>query len=213
MGPCRSDGVRYASLERFAIFATSSQVDLLIVSREIPLLGAPHRARKAVLWMHDLATAFPDPNRTVASRVEFRRDLDGERIPPPAGARRHRLPTHPHPCRAQRHRPVRGHAVGTTRPSSSAVCRPFPERGLEALVKPGGIMERLPEYRLTVTMYENYPPQMMPLLRAAVGVVRGAAQRRARRRLDSTGTSAADGALLRLRVPDSVRRGQLYSGS
>jgi SAM-dependent methyltransferase len=35
-----------------------------------------------------------------------------------------------------------------------------PERGLENLVKPGGIMEHLPDYTLTVAMYEHFPAHM-----------------------------------------------------
>lgn len=35
-----------------------------------------------------------------------------------------------------------------------------PERGLDNLIKPGGVMEHLPEFTLTVAMYEHFPEHM-----------------------------------------------------
>jgi hypothetical protein len=35
-----------------------------------------------------------------------------------------------------------------------------PERGLDNLIQPGGVMDHLPEYHLTVCMYEHFPDHM-----------------------------------------------------
>jgi hypothetical protein len=55
-GQLGSDGVRYIGMDSYSQFITTTEVDLLIVSRSPELAHLNHQARHCVLWTHDVAT-------------------------------------------------------------------------------------------------------------------------------------------------------------
>lgn len=152
-GALSAEGVRYVGIEHYAEFIGRAEVDLLIAGRDPALLAGPHQARRAVLWLHDLATfrRLRPALRAAAWRFdeawcvsEFHRrqvhavteyPLDSIRVLrngilrfPPAPA----LPREPR----------------------ALLYAARPERGLERLVAPDGVMAALPEFRLRVCGYE-----------------------------------------------------------
>jgi hypothetical protein len=55
-GDLDRDGIRWAGLDSYQRFAMSTEVDLIIGSRDPNFFGFPNQSRKNVLWVHDLAT-------------------------------------------------------------------------------------------------------------------------------------------------------------
>jgi SAM-dependent methyltransferase/glycosyltransferase involved in cell wall biosynthesis len=157
-GALGSDKVRYVQMEAYEPFITSTEVDLLIVSRDPTKINLPHQARKAVLWMHDLAThefmggALPHMAwcfDEIWAVSEFHR----QQI--------HQVTGYPLRCiRATRNGIVKVDVLETERLDNQLLYAARPERGLEHLVRPDGIMSRLPEFNLKVCMYANFPEHM-----------------------------------------------------
>jgi SAM-dependent methyltransferase/glycosyltransferase involved in cell wall biosynthesis len=158
-GGIGSDGVRYVQLEAFQQFISCTEVDLLVVSRSPELMGVQHQAKKAVLWCHDLATYHGPAQAIVATAWNFDEIW--------CVSEWHR----------QQYHTVTGYPLENIRATRNGIMKydvqdfggkipnqlvyaARPERGLEALVRPGGIMSRLPDYNLKVTMYDNFPPHM-----------------------------------------------------
>lgn len=163
-GDQSEDGVRWVSLEQYGPFITNTEVDLLIVSRNPDLLSLNHQAKKAVLWCHDLATykGFVPKIMNVAWNIdevwcvsEYHRQQIHDVTGYPLNF-----------IKATRNGIVKfDDLLPVTRVDRSLLYSARPERGLENLVRKGGIMERLPEFTLQVTMYENFPEHMMEYYR------------------------------------------------
>ncbi len=156
--PC-SDGVRWCSIEQYGAFISNTEVDLLIVSRDPTMLALPHQAKKAIFWMHDLATIKTFKPRLMDVSWNFDEIWTVSEY--------HRQQVHEttgYPLTnivATRNGIVKFDIMDIPREPKTLLYSARPERGLENLVKPGGIMERLPDFKLRVTMYENYPDHMM----------------------------------------------------
>jgi SAM-dependent methyltransferase/glycosyltransferase involved in cell wall biosynthesis len=152
-----SDGVYFNSLEVFMPYASATEHDLLIAVRDPRFLVFPAQCKKKVLWMHDIATKrgmqqvldqmawCVDELWTVSEwhrqqvheatgyPLEFIKALRNGIVPcvdnPPPGWRE----------------------------DKTLLYAARPERGLVNLIREGGIMERLPEYKLKVAMYAHFP--------------------------------------------------------
>lgn len=160
-GMLGEDGVRYINMEGYGPFITTTEVDLLIVSRGAEGLHLNHQARYSVLWTHDLATitgTLPSLQGSgwnfdeIWCVSEFHRQqyakvtgypLDHIRVLP-NGINEYDLKD-----------------KVFVRDDHVLMYAARPERGLEALVRPGGIMDCLGgAWRLEVAMYANFPPHM-----------------------------------------------------
>jgi len=158
-GSIGPDKVRYVQIEAYGPFAANTEVDLLIVSRDPRLFGVPHQARKAVLWCHDLATYHQYTPMLLQHAFNF-----------------DEIWTVSEYHRQQIHKVI-GYPLANIRATRNGISRwnidkvfprqdktllyaARPERGLDNLIKPGGIMDRLPDFKLKVCMYNNYPEHM-----------------------------------------------------
>jgi 2-polyprenyl-3-methyl-5-hydroxy-6-metoxy-1,4-benzoquinol methylase len=151
--------VRWAPIEQYSDFIQNTEVDLLVVQRDPRLLNLPHQARRAVLWAHDLAT------------YTFTADAVSQ-----LGTNWHEVWVVSEFHRKQFHE-VTGYPLENIKATRNG-CLPIstvdvprtrtllyaarPERGLEHLIKPGGVMDQLKGqgFVLKVSMYENFPPQL-----------------------------------------------------
>lgn len=158
-GSQHEDGVRYVSLEHYESFVTSNVHDVLIALRDPKLVSLPSLSKKKVLWMHDIATKrgygkqFEQMEFTfdeIWAVSEWHKYQIAEATGYPEErivALRNGIVDHEDVIPFGR---VPGQLLYASRP----------ERGLENLIKPGGIMEHLPEFTLTVAMYEHFPEHM-----------------------------------------------------
>jgi glycosyltransferase involved in cell wall biosynthesis len=158
-GGIGNDGVRYVGMEQYQQFITQTEVDLLIAQRTPELLALPHQARKAVLWAHDLAT-YNGPSQALQG---FAWNIDeiwcvsewhANQYAKVTGYPRESIKVLKNAITAQDVIPL------GSKDDRMLVYAARPERGLEALVRPGGIMSRLPEFTLHVAMYDNFPDHM-----------------------------------------------------
>lgn len=157
-GSIGEDGVRYVQIEQFHNFIATTEVDLLVVSRSPELFQIPHQARKAVLWCHDLAT-YNGPSQAVQA-VGWNFD-EVWCVSEWHKAQYHKVTGYPlDHIRATRNGIIPYIVEPMGRADAQLVYAARPERGLEQLVRPGGIMSLLPEFSLKVTMYDNFPPHM-----------------------------------------------------
>lgn len=152
-------GVRYVDINAYHQFIQATEVDLLVVSRSPELFQAQHQAKKAVLWCHDLATYYGPASKVHSMAWNF------DEIWCVSEWHRqqyHKVSGYP----LERIRATRNGIMKYDVPDwlervpGQLVYAARPERGLEALVRPGGVMSRLPEYNLKVTMYDNFPQHM-----------------------------------------------------
>jgi glycosyltransferase involved in cell wall biosynthesis len=152
-------GVRWVAIEQFNQFITSTEVDLLIVSRAPQFFNCAHQAKKAVLWCHDLMTHrsmgdFMNASwnfNVVWTVSEYHKD----QIHSICGYPKERIDVLDNGIVE-----FKG-LLDVPKREKSLLYSARPERGLEYLVKEGGIMEKLPDFTLDVTFYENYPEHMM----------------------------------------------------
>jgi len=157
-GADSSEGVRYVHINNYSAYISNTQCDLLIASRDPRIVAVNAQARKKVLWCHDIAT-----HRGLKSALEqcawtvdeiwavsdwYRHQINEVTDYP-----LNRIKVVPNgivPCQT----------LPAPRSETQLVYAARPERGLENLIRPGGIMERLPEFNLKVAMYAHFPPEM-----------------------------------------------------
>ena len=168
-GALGHDGVRYVSMEHYQGIVCSTPHDLLILSRDVRMAGLPHQAKHCVFWAHDLATyTFMAP-----ALQQLAWNLDeiwavsnwhADQIHTITGYPRARII-------AIRNGivDVRDDTLVTTqfgdpeKKEKTLIYAARPERGLEALLREGGIMEQLPDFKLRLSMYAHFPEHMKPL--------------------------------------------------
>ena len=153
-------GTRWVNFDQFIPFITNTEVDFLIVSRNPDLFNITHQAKKSILWLHDLATydQFLPKMMNVSwnfNEVWTVSEFHRQQV--------HLVTEYPlERIKATRNGIVKfDDIISTPKIQRSLLYSARPERGLEHLVKKGGIMEQLPEFQLNVTMYANYPEHMM----------------------------------------------------
>lgn len=153
------DGIRWKHIDDYPNFIVNTEVDLLIVSRNAEFFGHPHQARKAVLWCHDLATH----TYTTPTALSLGWNFDEVWVVSEYHRQQwHRITGYPlQNIRVTRNGITPIETIDMGKVPKQLLYAARPERGLENLVRPGGIMSRLPDYKLKITMYDNYPPHMM----------------------------------------------------
>lgn len=158
-GTIGDDDVRYLSLDGYQPFITTTEVDLLIASRSAELLHLNHQARYAVLWTHDLATIKGTMPILQGSGWNF-----NEIWCVSDWHRRQYAEVTGYPIDFIKVLPngVNEYPTGVIpRDPNTLLYAARPERGLEAMVRPGGIMDYLGGgWKLEVCMYDNRPPHM-----------------------------------------------------
>lgn len=168
-GSMGEDGVRYIPIEAWQGLVCSTPHDLLIISRDMRHAGVPHQAKHAVFWAHDLAThTFMAP---ALQSLSFNIDeiwavsnWHADQIHSVTGYPRERIIAMRNGIVDVRDDTVVTPTFGTPeRKDKTLIFAARPERGLEALVREGGIMERLPEFKLRVSMYAHFPEHMKPM--------------------------------------------------
>ena len=153
-------GLRWVAFEEFPGFISNTEVDLLVISRNPDMLNHNHQAKKAVLWMHDLATYQGFLPRLMGSSWNFDEiwtvsEWHKKQI--------HDITGYPLEfIKATRNGIVKfDDVLDLPREEKTLLYSARPERGLENLVRPGGIMSHLSDFQLRVTMYDNFPEHMM----------------------------------------------------
>lgn len=165
------DGVRWVELEQYQKFITNTECDLLVVQRDFRLLNCPHQAKKAVLWVHDLATytwtqegiqSLGTNWEEVWCVSEFHRQQFHEVTGYPIDK-----------IRATRNGISEIETMDMGPRTKTLLYAARPERGLEHLVKEGGIMDRLKGkgYTLKVCMYANFPDHMQGYYNWLMGII------------------------------------------
>jgi glycosyltransferase involved in cell wall biosynthesis/2-polyprenyl-3-methyl-5-hydroxy-6-metoxy-1,4-benzoquinol methylase len=160
-GGMDEDGVRYVSVDQFKAFVSNTELDLIIVSRNPDMFMTPHQAKKAVLWCHDLATYENFLPRMMNASWNFDEVWTVSEF---HRQQMHKVTGYPlDKIRATRNGITRIEGLlPVVKLEKTLLYSARPERGLDFLVKQGGIMERLPDYKLFVTMYDNFPEQLRP---------------------------------------------------
>lgn len=153
-------GVRWCDLAGYASFVENTEHDLLIVSRDPRMTSLPAQAKKKVLWCHDIAThrgmqmAFDNMQWSI-DEVWCVSEWHRQQI--------HKVTGYPlEYIVALRNGIVPVDVIPNDigRMPKTLLFAARPERGLDNLIRPGGIMERLPDHTLYVAMYEHFPEHM-----------------------------------------------------
>jgi glycosyltransferase involved in cell wall biosynthesis len=153
------DGVCYHDLREFGDYVAKTEHDLTIGLRDPQFMGMFCKSKKKVLWAHDIFT-----KRGMARALDVMGWTFDEIW---AVSEWHRKQIHEatgYPLEnivALRNGIVRYDDVTTLyRDKKSIIYASRPERGLDNLIMPGGVMDNLPDYTLTVAMYEHFPEHM-----------------------------------------------------
>jgi SAM-dependent methyltransferase/glycosyltransferase involved in cell wall biosynthesis len=157
-GAIHSDGVRYMHASLFLDYAGSTEHDLSIVVRDPAFLARPVQAKKTILWMHDIATKRGMQRAFDATHWTF-----DEVWTVSEWHRQQVFKTTGYPLShifAIRNGIIKTETVPMGRSKTSLLYASRPERGLDNLIRPGGIMDHLPEFQLQVCMYAHFPEHM-----------------------------------------------------
>ncbi len=152
------DGVTYVSIESYQGYAATATSDLTIIVRDPKLASFPAMTRKKVLWMHDIATkrgmqrAF-DAMSWCIDQVWTVSEWHRKQVHEATGYPLDNIV-------ALRNGIVPIETMKGPRLEKQLVYAARPERGLDNLIMPGGVMEHLPDYNLVVCMYDHFPEHM-----------------------------------------------------
>jgi glycosyltransferase involved in cell wall biosynthesis/SAM-dependent methyltransferase len=163
--PIAVNDVQYLPIQASSEYARGADIDVLIVSRASDFLSHPHNAKVCFLWCHDLAlqraegqvrgTMYQTDRVLLMSQFQKNQYKEVYGIPDEGiEVIRNGIDLSLFPAPRRSAEKVKGQMVYCARP----------ERGLENLVRPGGIMEQLagevPEATLLVAHYDNTVDQM-----------------------------------------------------
>ena len=151
-------GIRWSPLQAYQGFVATTEVDIIIGSRDPNFFSFPNQSKKNVLWCHDLAThnnsgalmAFAWNINEIWTVSEYHRQQYAKVTGYPLTriyATRNGISDV-------------GSLMDIPRSNNILLYAARPERGLVNLVRPGGIMSLLPEFNLKVAMYDNFPEHM-----------------------------------------------------
>lgn len=152
------DGVVYAPIQAYEQYALVNECDLLIATRDPRLVAMPTQARKKVLWMHDIAV-----KRGMGKALEQMEFTFDEIWCVSEWHRKQINEAIGYPLKnivALRNGIVPIDTIQSCRLDNVLLYAARPERGLDNLIKPGGIMDHLPEFKLRVAMYDHFPEHM-----------------------------------------------------
>jgi SAM-dependent methyltransferase/glycosyltransferase involved in cell wall biosynthesis len=152
------DGVRYVHLNEYKEFAANTESDLTIIVRDPMLCTLLAQTKKKVLWMHDIATkrgmgrAFEQCAWAI-DEVWTVSEWHRQQV--------HKVTGFPlNFIKAARNGIVKVDTIDAPKSERQLIYAARPERGLDNLIMPGGIMDCLPEYTLKVCMYAHFPDHM-----------------------------------------------------
>lgn len=153
-------GVSYQPLANLRDFAQAIPHDLLIGVRDPAFMCFPAQAKKKVLWMHDIATKKGMQKALDEMAWSFDEIWTVSEW--------HRQQVHTTTGYPLTHIvalrngivPVNVDETLSFRDDKTLIYAARPERGLDNLIKPGGIMDHLPEFKLKVAMYAHFPEHM-----------------------------------------------------
>ena len=157
-GGLDDDGIRWAGMDSYQQFVMATEVDLIVGSRDPNFFAFPNQAKKSVLWVHDLATHsmvnilhnFAWNIDEVWTVSEYHRQQYSKITGYPL--------TH---IRATRNGIYDVGPINVPPLSQNTLMYAArPERGLVNLVRPGGIMSKLPDFNLQVCFYDNWPEHL-----------------------------------------------------
>lgn len=161
-GTCDPDsGVIFHDIRGYGHYVNEVEHDLTIGVRDPQFMAMTCKSKKKVLWAHDIFTKRGmaralDQMQFTFDEIwcvsEWHRNQINEATGYPLD---HIVALH--------NGVVQYDDVETIdRASKHLIYASRPERGLENLIKPGGVMDNLPEYTLSVAMYPHHPEQMRP---------------------------------------------------
>lgn len=163
-----TDGVFYHSLANYGLYVNSVEHDLTIGVRDPRFMLFECKSKKKVLWAHDIFTkrgmgkALSDMEWTfdeIWTVSEWHRQQVYEATGYPLNhivALRNGI---------VKYSDILSGNVSGLRAEKKILYASRPERGLENLIRPGGVMDNLPEYTLVVAMYEHFPEHMADFYR------------------------------------------------
>jgi glycosyltransferase involved in cell wall biosynthesis len=153
------DGVTYKHLASYVQEQEKdTSTDIVIIVRDPGIAVQRVGAKKKVLWMHDIATkrgmqrAF-DHMAWSIDEVWCVSEFHRQQIHSATGYPLEYI-------HALRNGVVRVPTLDLGRTEKQLLYAARPERGLDNLIMPGGIMDQLPEYKLVVAMYDHFPEHM-----------------------------------------------------
>jgi 2-polyprenyl-3-methyl-5-hydroxy-6-metoxy-1,4-benzoquinol methylase/glycosyltransferase involved in cell wall biosynthesis len=152
------DGIRWCSIAQYRGFVETTETDIIIAQRDPSLLSFQTNSKKNVLWVHDLATyAHAGVFQGFAWNID-----EVWTVSQWHKEQFHKITGYPltHIYATRNGINAVGNLMDLPRLDTELLYAARPERGLINLVRPGGIMSRLPEFTLKVAMYDNWPPQM-----------------------------------------------------
>lgn len=152
-------GVTYHDVRGFGEYVNTVAHDLTIGVRDPAFMAFDCKSQKKVLWAHDIFT-----KRGMGRALEEMGWVFDE-IWTVSEWHRHQVnEATGYPLEnivALRNAVVRYDDVETVdRGKHNIIYASRPERGLDNLIMPGGVMDNLPEFTLTVAMYEHFPENM-----------------------------------------------------
>ena len=154
------NGTRWVHVNNFSNYICNTHCDLLIASRDPRLVALNAQAKKKVLYCHDIAThrgmqgALDQMNWTIDELWAVSK-WHAKQIAEVTGYPMKNIRVVPNGI-------VPVETIPAPRSETQLVYASRPERGLENLIKEGGVMEHLPEYTLKVAMYDHFPDDMKP---------------------------------------------------
>ena len=159
------NGVKWMHLDSFQQYSTATPHDLLIAQRDPKFISINTQSRKKVLWVHDIAT---HRGMTAAiNQIQFAID-EIWTVSEWHRQQIHEVTDYP----LDKIVPLRNGIVAfddedfwneldlIERDPKQFFYAARPERGLVALVRPGGIMSYLQDSTLKIAMYAHFPPHM-----------------------------------------------------
>ncbi len=153
-----ASGVRYVHINNYPAYITNTQCDLLVASRDPRLVALNTQAKKKVLYCHDIAThrgmqLALDGMSWCIDEIWCVSEFHKGQIAKVTGYPKKFIKVVPNGI-------VPVETIPAPRSEKQLVYAARPERGLELLIKEGGVMENLPEFELKVAMYDHFPPEM-----------------------------------------------------
>lgn len=147
--------VRWVHVNNYPAYVTNTQCDLLIASRDPRLIALNSQAKKKVYYCHDIAThrglqTALDQMNWAFDEIWAVSKWYARQIASVTGYPLKNIKVIPNGI-------VPIEIIPAPRSETQIVYAARPERGLENLIKEGGIMERLPEYTLKIAMYNHFP--------------------------------------------------------
>jgi glycosyltransferase involved in cell wall biosynthesis len=158
-GEKHADGVIYHSLDGYMKYVLDTEHDLTIGVRDPRFLIIDAKSRKKVLWAHDIFLrrgmgAALDQMGWTFDEIWCVSEWHRQQI--------HEATDYPlDHIVALRNGIVKYDDLAPfPRQEKTLLYASRPERGIDNLIKPGGIMERLPDYKLLVAFYNHSPEAM-----------------------------------------------------